>query len=349
MPSALSDGTVHDLASQLGLQTSFEQCGLLPRTSRGPRGLPCRGDEEESCNEVHATCARSLKEGFEADPEDKKFLRAKPPCEPVETKRAGVAAEGQKKRKGFLKRAARAARKIAGIVSAKSGECNARMVDMPAGLSNPEARGSARLPAGRQILPLTVWGIAVHGLSGTFSFDSHGSHAADYIFEVPQPGGLPSDYYICDSRERPQVCALLGGNMKHACAEFYDPQQCSFCEDHGSKLKCSIRGWNMKTRKWARVPIYPRDLLGELYRGEWRDVFARPLWASIELPKAGLKDVKKLPDYMLAPGPASKAVQMPRPTKTPHRVNVLASSMHLLALQRPPGPPSRNQVLAAFL
>merc|ERR1719247_1398398 len=142
----------------------------------------------------------------------------------------------------------------------------------------------------------SVWGLAVHGLSGTPFFDSAGVHARDYIYSIKQGNGLPDDYYVCDSRTHPSQCALIGGNLRHACAEWYDPRQCNFCEDHGKSLTCAIRGWNNKYKEWARVPIYPRDLLGEMYRGEFRDVRAVPMWASITLPKAALhKPPKEMP------------------------------------------------------
>lgn len=108
-----------------------------------------------------------------------------------------------------------------------------------------------------QKLPLTVWGMAVHGMSGTPTFDTGGLHANDYVYEVRQGHGAPADYYLCDSRDKPQYCALIGGNMKHACAEWYDPRQCNFCEDKGDSLVCTIRGWNAKQNKWAKVPLYP--------------------------------------------------------------------------------------------
>merc|ERR1712046_530791 len=106
--------------------------------------------------------------------------------------------------------------------------CNARMFDMPFGLFNWEAdkfkgRNLFKIlnpnPAKRG-LPMTtklsesVWGMAVHGKTGTWAFDSHGPHAGDYLYKIPQGTAMP-DYYICDSRNtllrpRPQSCALLG-------------------------------------------------------------------------------------------------------------------------------------------
>merc|ERR1719265_2081888 len=142
--------------------------------------------------------------------------------------------------------------------------CNARMIDMPYALMNPEAKkestsrflrtfqGSRGIsigpvpPPADAPLALTTWGLAVHGKSGTWAFDSGGPHAADYVYELPQGGGAPSDFYLCDSRLDPQVCALLGGNLKHACAEYYDPRTCDMCEDHGDTLQCAVRGWNVK-------------------------------------------------------------------------------------------------------
>jgi hypothetical protein len=191
-------------------------------------------------------------------------------------------------------------------------DCNARMVDMPYGLMNPEAAKNEEKSAGKELKEAlglrrtarvppsqSVWGLAVHGKSGTYAFDSGGKHAADYIYAVPQGNGLPADYYVCDSRVNPTACALIGGNMRHACAEWYDPQQCHFCEDHGTSLTCEIRGWNPTYKEWTRVPIYPRDLLGEQYRGEFRDVMGAPMWASIKIAKKSLKSVKEMPDYMV--------------------------------------------------
>merc|ERR1719235_390838 len=188
---------------------------------------------------------------------------------------------------------------------ASKAECNARLMDMPYGMSNPEAakdetkgfmdvigkRRMARVPPSK-----SVWGLAVHGKSGTWPFDTGGVHAADYIYSVPQGNGLPHDYYVCDSRTNPTACALIGGNLRHACAEWYDPRQCNFCEDHGKSITCEIRGYNPKYKEWARVPIYPRDLLGEQYKGEFRDVMGRPMWASITIPKWTLRaPTKQMP------------------------------------------------------
>lgn len=158
---------------------------------------------------------------------------------------------------------------------------------------------------------MTVWGLAVHGKSGTPWFDSHGIHASDYIYQIPQGNGLPPDYYVCDSRVNPQACALIGGNLRHACAEWYDPFACHFCEDHGDSLQCEVRGWNQKFKAWERVPIYPRDLLGELYRGEFYNTVDRALYASINIPKVELqKGVKELPWYMLMDAEPHEVVEI---------------------------------------
>jgi len=190
----------------------------------------------------------------------------------------------------------------------KPTDCMARLIDYPWGLMNPSANKDEALKlteyAGmirgvRQVPSLTVWGLAVHGKSGTPFFDSHGVHAADYIYQIPQGNGLPPDYYLCDSRVNPQACALIGGNLRHACAEWYDPFACHFCEDKGDSLQCEVRGWSHRLKEWARVPIYPRDLLGELYRGEFYNTVDRPLFASINIPKAELQaGVKEMPWYM---------------------------------------------------
>eukprot|EP00747_Dinoflagellata_sp_TGD_P192012 gnl/TRDRNA2_/TRDRNA2_56242_c0_seq2.p1 gnl/TRDRNA2_/TRDRNA2_56242_c0~~gnl/TRDRNA2_/TRDRNA2_56242_c0_seq2.p1 ORF type:complete len:328 (-),score=52.48 gnl/TRDRNA2_/TRDRNA2_56242_c0_seq2:69-1052(-) len=211
-------------------------------------------------------------------------------------------------------------------------DCNARMVDYPYGMVNPEGTrvGASKLREANQALPLTVWGMAVHGKSGTWAFDNHGPHAAEFIYEARQGKGAPSDYYLCDSRDgRPQQCALIGGNLRHACAEWYDPHMCDECEDHGSTIVCAVRGWNNRRQRWVKVPIYPRDLLGELYRGEWRDVFSRPMWASVEIPKAALrKGVKQMPDALLGAGPVKEVfAKKGEPTETPLALNPLASSI----------------------
>merc|ERR1719387_2476572 len=169
------------------------------------------------------------------------------------------------------------------------------------------------LPA-YQVPEETVWGIAVHGGSGSWAFDSSGPHAADHIYRIPQQDGSEDDYYVCDSRQNPKVCALLGGNLRRACAENYDPISCNFCVDHGATLTCEVRGWSHRFQEWVKVPVYPRDLLGELYRGEWKDVLNRPLWATFTFPKAALRlqDAKELPDsFVDEVGPAKMIPEMP--------------------------------------
>lgn len=249
---------------------------------------------KSSCDGVHAACVRVPK--FAAGYNSPGMLAVARACEP-----RGIKRKSPKEILKFIQ------------------PCNARMLDYPWALQNPEAQTAMPEHISRQEnlqrkratatfapLPLTVWGTAVHGMSGTWAFDSHGGHATDYVYQVPQGEGLPSDYYLCDSRERPTHCALLGGNMRNACAEGWSPQGCGFCEDHGDKLVCQVRGWNHASSKWARVPIYPSDLLGTLYPGEWKATAARPLWASVALTKRGLADAKFLPDYLVGDGPGQQ-------------------------------------------
>lgn len=299
------------------IPTAFENCWMARKTGESRvkgrfDGRPCRSDEEESCNKVHGTCARTLKFSAERDSNyGLTFDKVDPPCAPPK--------KGEKDSAGA---AAAAAAKAGGASfwekSNSADKCNSRLIDMPYGLMNPEAAKDETKSMG-QVVGVTraarvepsrsVWGLAVHGKSGTFSFDSGGTHAADYIYSVAQGNGLPADYYVCDSRTHPSACALIGGNLRHSCAEWYDPRQCNFCEDHGSSLTCEIRGWNAKYREWARVPIYPRDLLGEMYRGEFRDVMSRPMWASITIPKWTLKaPVKEMPSYMVQDSEPLEAV-----------------------------------------
>lgn len=203
--------------------------------------------------------------------------------------------------------------------STPQSSCNARMWDMPYGLFNNEVGKKEGLSIGKlRSTPIeadigqSVWGFAVHGKTGTWAFDSFGPDAADYLYQVPQGNGAASDYYLCDSKTKPQLCALIGGNLKRVCAENYDPLQCNECEDLGSHLRCQVRGWNDLHKQWTRVPIYPRDVLGEQYRGEWRDVLARPLYASVVFDKESLmRKVKTLPENLVtAKGPASKALSI---------------------------------------
>mmetsp|Transcript_17774 Transcript_17774/g.41399 ORF Transcript_17774/g.41399 Transcript_17774/m.41399 type:complete len:395 (+) Transcript_17774:35-1219(+) len=260
------------------IPTSFHKCPfLLPRGFRDSSGLACRSDEEESCNEVRATCAYAPRTALQ----DLGYaMTVGPPC--------GIRGQDG---------------------------CNARAIGYPWGLDNPEAskwltkgiNGSYHEEVHKEVnvpAPWTIWGMAVHGKSGTWAFDSGGRHAEDYVYQVPQGGYAPSDYYICDSREKPQHCGLLGGNLARGCAEYYDPISCPYCEDNGTTLTCQVRGWDPRSGSWAKVPIYPRDLLGELYRGEWRDLYAKPVWASVTLRKAGLQNVKKLPKGLIAKGPS---------------------------------------------
>merc|ERR1712085_118354 len=98
---------------------------------------------------------------------------------------------------------------------------------------------------------------------GTWGFDDHGARAAEYVYELPQGDGAPSDYYLCDARTgRPRTCALLGGNLRHSCLEWYDPGQCNFCEDRGRSLVCQVRGWGPDQRQWTKVPLHSMDVLG---------------------------------------------------------------------------------------
>merc|ERR1712060_115525 len=97
----------------------------------------------------------------------------------------------------------------------------------------------------------------------------------------------------------------------------------------------------MGYKKWSRVPIYPRDILGELYRGEWRDVLARPMWASVEFLKSTLKaPIKRLPESMIGDGPGKDAFDIPGPpAKTPLLLNPFAAQAPglLPVLLAPPG------------
>jgi len=318
------------------LPTNFEDCTatrMLPfgaggREVAGFDGKPCRTDQEESCNQVHATCARTLK--FDAKHEsltgmyDKLLDPCKPESDGLKNTQEGWWSQDKPEPTGVVPGVpdpkSMASNKLKDKLKGKlkdtlkidlnstSSGCNARLTDMPYGLMSPEAKkGESR--SLKAIVKLkrpvnaspsrSVWGLAVHGLSGTPFFDSGGNHISDYIYSIKQGNGLPNDYYLCDSRVHPQACALIGGNIRHACAEWYNPEQCEFCEDVGSSIQCEIRGWNNLYSEWVKVPIYPRDLLGEMYRGEFADVMSRPLWASITIPKVALtKPVKELPYYM---------------------------------------------------
>lgn len=295
--------------------TSFAVC-YLPRITGVPgmSGLPCRSNEEESCNEVRAFCARTLKQMFV--PSLKELGDAIPgnycpeatPDEPT----------------GAAGRRAAAMRDIAESVAEKVSPCNARMVDMPYGMTNPEAwkdnpslvsgtlhpKDYAKRPVVEQNPSETLWGMAVHGRAGTPFFDSWGHHAVDYIYRIPQKNGAEDDYYLCDDRNHPRLCALLGGNLRNACAANYDPFTCNYCQDHGDTLTCHVHGWNYKLNKWVKVPIYPRDVLGELYPGEWEHVENRPQYASITIPKEAFRnfDVKEMPGGLVADSGPGKTI-----------------------------------------
>ena len=49
------------------------------------------------------------------------------------------------------------------------------------------------------------------------------------------------DTYICDSRDNPTTCGLVGGNLWD-CLKNYDPKRCHYCEDKGDSLVCAVRG-----------------------------------------------------------------------------------------------------------
>jgi len=170
--------------------------------------------------------------------------------------------------------------------------CNARLIDLPMNivLDRPWH---------------TVWGSVVYGKAGSWAFDNYGARAHEHIFEVPQPGG-PSDYYLCDSIKDPKRCALLGGNMKHACGDAYNPRKCGFCVDKGDWLECEVRGWNIFEKEWRRVPIYPKDVIGNLgpinSKADWVERAARPIWATVTFEKEGLRNVKVLPEHLIDEG-----------------------------------------------
>eukprot|EP00913_Durusdinium_trenchii_P009286 g8725.t1 len=209
-------------------ESSFLRC-TRPRLWPDPlTGLPCRDPEEESCNEVHATCAHVPKVGWTPDVKDPlSFVEPKGACElPVERRGAVNApqctAAGRLAVLGVdvpvqLQDAANAVGNAASMAQslasggAQNSDCNARMIDMPYGLTNPEAAEKNDLGAAgatlamvggktqmKAKLPVTVWGQAVHGMSGTWAFDSGGLHSTDYVYKVEQQNGAPDDYYICD-------------------------------------------------------------------------------------------------------------------------------------------------------
>eukprot|EP00439_Symbiodinium_sp_Y106_P050652 s556_g6.t1 len=331
MPAAWCHGFAEDLSAagtQGPVSTSFIKFAgdcKTPRNWQNPvTGLPCREAEETSCNLVHATCAKVPKVGWKPDAKDPlSFEVPKGSCELPAPKLPPLGGGSWTDLAGQVGDTIEAVGNAVTMVqsmlagSATNSECNARMAaESKSGLGGTADKLLSFVGAEKQMkvkLPLTVWGQAVHGMSGTWSFDSGGLHSTDYVYKVEQGKGAPDDFYLCDARDRPQHCALLGGNLKHACAAWYDPKQCDFCEDLGDELKCDVRGWNHKDlilgSLWQSVPIYPRDLLGELYRGEWKDVWMRPVFASVRLKKAGLMgEIKKLPDQLVTTGPGSEAM-----------------------------------------
>jgi len=330
-----------------GHGTSFATCKALrqvPGLVHLGLNYVCKDWEEESCNEVHATCARVLKWSTDTvvGAEESK-RKVGMPCNPAEPDIDSKGAEIPKSFKDITmilvrkvkKRIAEWKRRMLGLSGTPESSCNARMFDMPWGLLNNEVykiRGKRPVIDAAQLLmgyptevPLgqTVWGMAVHGKTGTWAFDTGGRKAIDHLYQLPQGRGLPADYYLCDSALEPRSCALIGGNMRFACAEWYDPVQCSECEDLGEDLKCEVRGWNDYFSTWARIPIYPRDILGELYRGEWKDVMARPLYASVTFSKRDFRDrdrqIKVIPENLMTKsGPAAEVLdEVQMYTKTP--------------------------------
>lgn len=112
-------------------------------------GMPCRDPEEESCNEVHATCAKVPKVGWSPDVKDPmSFVEPKGACElPVE-KPPPLSGGGLGGALGNLNKLQNVANAVGNAVSmaqslagggAQNSECNARMIDMPYGLDNPSA------------------------------------------------------------------------------------------------------------------------------------------------------------------------------------------------------------------
>ncbi|CAK8990196.1 Uncharacterized protein SCF082_LOCUS2133 [Durusdinium trenchii] len=98
------------------------------------------------------------------------------------------------------------------------------------------------------------------------------------------------------------------------------------------------------------VPIYPRDLLGELYRGEWKDVWMRPTFASVRLKKAGLQgDIKKLPPELVTTGPGNEAMRSPGIAQPPLKIATLGDPVERLGPQceRASLPVARRTGLAA--
>lgn len=307
------------------MSVSFSTC-TLPRTWKGATGLPCRGDEEESCNRVHATCAQVPSYGLVQDVSDPHVLKPKPACKPEEHNLAAISAAPFARALRDTAAARQDEEVSLGSLVVDSdvlgrGSCNARMLDVPRGRVSPsrsEPGPSIGVPAGAPTVaeePMhTVWGTAVHGQAGTWAFESQGPHATDFVYQLPQGHGAPPDFYLCDSPTEPKHCALLGGNMKHACAEWYDPQQCNFCEDKGETLRCHVHGWSASTGQWTRVALRPEEVLG----ASFRDVKVQPLWASVELQKRGLEHAKTLPAHLVSEGPAQEVLaSQGRPARPP--------------------------------
>ncbi|CAD7940708.1 unnamed protein product [Amoebophrya sp. A25] len=184
---------------------------------------------------------------------------------------------------------------------------------------------------------MTVWGTSIHGKTGSWSMDSGTEYIYDHIYRIPQvargfpppnlvryvPGSIKKmvgeledvylgrdDTYVCDSRDNPSQCALIGGDV-WKCLKHYDAKRCHFCEDAGDSLRCDVRGWNTHGDFWERVPIYPRDVLGEMFRDEWRDFYARALPVKVEIPKMITRNVtnfKMMPWHMVRDAPPNTGV-----------------------------------------
>ena len=218
--------------------------------------------------------------------------------------------------------------------------CNARLPDMPYMLHNPMAEQHGwgtglkelswvahRLIRGKRAVSdgefaQSVWGMQIHGKSGTWNMASGTPNIYDFIYRIPQeegqirfwpmdamarmspfmhrrPNGYSgrSDYYVCDSNGNPRMCALIGGGLKQ-CLTNYNSKSCRYCEDKGETLECEIRGWNTHHKIWERVPLYVRDILGETYRDEWRYMYTRPQVATLEIPKSILRG--GVPDFKVS-------------------------------------------------
>ena len=278
---------------------------------------PCRRAEEKSCMLAGAVCSQVLKKGVKYTEDE------------LHTESSGRCTKSDQN---------------------ANTKCNARLADMPWGRINPVAESEHAFNSWRAkgynealmyspdppVLDVTVqptstvWGLAIHGKSGTPWFESGGANIYDFIYRIPQwsegtlgenttkmkdsssladkiPADVEasaerSDYYLCDSAYNPKECGLIGGQLWD-CLWAYDAKQCHYCENRSSSLVCEVRGMNAQGGFWSRVPIYPRDILGEMYRDEWRDFGARPQYAKIEIPKwiVGLRatDFKLMPPWMV--------------------------------------------------